>query len=117
MLVLCWQIIFLHRSLLATTRGEKNLREKLEATEALLDRATREVEKLNSALALSSTETEQLRVYYEQLRRKDLSEIEALLHELGQSSVSNLRHCVTLCHVFRCCKGSKLGLERRKEGN
>ena len=85
---------------MALTGSEKNLRETLEVTEARLERTMREVEKLNSALTLSSTETEQLRVYYEQLRRKDLSEIETLLHELGQSSVSNLRHCVTLCHVF-----------------
>ena len=116
MLVLCWQIIFLHRSQLATTRGEKNLRENLEATEALLDRATREVEKLNSALALSSTETEQLRVYYEQLRRKDLSEIETLLHELGPC-YGIMTLCDPLITSFRCCKGSKLGLKRGKERN
>ena len=68
---------------MAVTGSEKNLRETLEVTEARLERTMREVEKLNSALTLSSAETEQLRVYYEQLRRKDLSEMETLLHELG----------------------------------
>ena len=43
----------------------------------------REVEKLNSALTLRSAETKELRVYYEQLRRKDMSQLETLLHELG----------------------------------
>ena len=76
-------VLSLHRSQLAATGSEKNLREHLEVTEALLERTMREVEKLNSALTLSSAETEQLRVYYEELRRKDISEMETLLHELG----------------------------------
>ena len=73
----------LDRSLLAATGSEKNLREHLEVTESLLERTMREVEKLNSALTLRSAETEELRVYYEQLRRKDMSQLETLLHELG----------------------------------
>ena len=67
------------------------MREHLEVTEALLERTMREVEKLNSALTLSSAETEQLRVYYEQLRRKDMSQMETLQHELGSCYESNLR--------------------------
>ena len=94
------------------------MRENLEATEALLDRTMREVEKLNSALALSSAETEQLRVYYEELRRKHESQIETLLHERGPCYG---RHWETLCDplmtCFRCSEGSKLGLKRGKEGN
>ena len=111
----------LHRSQLAAATGsEKNLREHLEVTEALLERTMKEVEKLNSALTLSSTETEQLRVYYEQLRRKDISEMETLLHERGLCYESNLRRepfFNKVLYVFRCCKGSKLGLKGGKEGN
>ena len=77
------QIISLHRSLLAAAGCEKNWRENLEVTEDQLERTMREVEKLNSALTLRSAETEELRVYYEQLRRKDMSQLETLLHELG----------------------------------
>lgn len=77
------QIISLHRSLLAAAGCEKNWRENLEVTEDQLERTMREVEKLNSALRLGSAETEQLRVYYEQLRGKDLTEMETLKHELG----------------------------------
>ena len=72
------------------------MREHLEVSEALLERTMREVEKLNSALTLSSAETEQLRVYYEELRRKDMSEMETLLHELGLCYESNLGPCVSL---------------------
>ena len=84
------------------------MREHLEVSEALLERTMREVEKLNSALRLKSAETEQLRVYYEQLRGKDLSEMETLQHELGPCYESNLRRCVSLSsrvYVGRCCKG------------
>ena len=77
------QIISLHRSLLAAAGCEKNWRENLEVTEDQLERTMREVEKLNSALRLGSAETEQLGVYYEQLRGKDLTEMETLKHELG----------------------------------
>ena len=73
------------------------MREHLEVSEALLERTMREVEKLNSALTLSSAETEQLRVYYEQLRGKDMSEMETLQHELGPCCESNLRRCVVCC--------------------
>ena len=106
----------LHRSLRAATGSEKNLREHLEVTEALLERTMREVEKLNSALTLSSAETEQLRVYYEQIRRKDMSEMETLLHELGPCYMTLCDPLIT-CFMCRRCKGSKLGLKRGKEGN
>ena len=94
------------------------MRENLEATEALLDRTMREVEKLNSALALSSAETEQLRVSYEELRRKHESQMETLLHERGPCYGSNwetLSDPVMTC--FRCTKGSKLGFKRGKKRN
>ena len=77
------------------------MREHLEVSEALLERTMREVEKLNSALTLSSAETEQLRVYYEQLRRKDMSEMETLLHELGRCYESNSGRCVSLS-LLKC---------------